>query len=75
LSGSDDDANDHVNHNANQENEGKNTTAQVRQGIYEALLERSTCGKLKRKSTSLYSSRTISFQHTYSATHMGGKLK
>jgi hypothetical protein len=31
----------------------KNTTAQERQGIYEALLGRSTRGKLKRKGTNI----------------------
>jgi hypothetical protein len=46
---SSDDADEHV----SQRNRGKNTTAQERQGIYEALLGRSTRGKLKRKSTNI----------------------
>jgi hypothetical protein len=44
---SSDDVDEHV----SKRNRGKSTTTQERQGIYEALLRRSTRRKLKRKST------------------------
>jgi uncharacterized protein with von Willebrand factor type A (vWA) domain len=64
MSGLDDNADEHVNHNANQENRGKNATVQERQGIYEALLGRSTRVKLKRESTSIVAEQFHFSVHT-----------